>query len=66
MRTPIGYTTIFIILVSCGGSVQNNETKSTTILIEGTWKLLTGTLIEKRGHCHYQLYKRQGIYQDHQ
>lgn len=47
MRTPIGYTTIFIILVSCGGSVQNNETKSTTILIEGTWKLLTGTLIEK-------------------
>jgi hypothetical protein len=49
MRNSIGFATIFIILVSCGGSVQNNDTKSTTIPIEGTWKLLTGTLIEKEG-----------------
>jgi hypothetical protein len=34
-------------LVSCNSSVQNNESKPATIPIEGTWKLLTGTLIEK-------------------
>jgi hypothetical protein len=47
MKNQIGFATIFVILVSCGESIQNNETKSTTIPIEGTWKLLTGTLIEK-------------------
>jgi hypothetical protein len=47
MKNQIGFTAIFMILVSCGASVQNNETKPATIPIEGTWKLLTGTLIEK-------------------
>lgn len=47
MKNQIGFTSIFMILVSCGVSVQNNETKPTTIPIEGTWKLLTGTLIDK-------------------
>jgi hypothetical protein len=47
MKYQIGLTAIFMILVSCGGSIQNNETKPTIIPIEGTWKLLTGTLIEK-------------------
>jgi hypothetical protein len=47
MKDQIVFAIIFIILVSCGESIQNNETKSTTIPIEGTWKLLTGTLIEK-------------------
>ena len=45
MKNQIGFTTILIILASCGTSVQNNETKPVTI--KGTWKLLTGTLIEK-------------------
>jgi hypothetical protein len=45
MRNQIGFTVIFMILVSCNTSVQNSETTTTTI--EGTWKLLTGTLIEK-------------------
>jgi hypothetical protein len=47
MKNQIVFAIIFIILVSCGESIQNNEIKSTTIPIEGTWKLLTGTLIEK-------------------
>lgn len=36
-----------MILVSCGTLDQSHETKTTTIPIKGTWKLLTGTLIEK-------------------
>ena len=47
MRNQIGLMAIFMILVSCNTPVQNNETKPTTIPIVGTWKLLTGTLIEK-------------------
>jgi hypothetical protein len=47
MRNQICFTTIFMILVSCGTSVQHNETTPATNQIEGTWKLLTGTLIEK-------------------
>ena len=47
MRNQIGFIVILLILVSCGQSVQNTETKPATISIKGTWKLLTGTLIEK-------------------
>ncbi|HMG67768.1 MAG TPA: hypothetical protein VK588_08785 [Chitinophagaceae bacterium] len=47
MKNQIGVTTIFLILVSCNAPVQNGETKSTSIPISGSWKLLTGTLIEK-------------------
>jgi len=47
MRKQVGFAAISMILMSCSTSVQNNETKQTTIPIEGTWKLLTGTLIEK-------------------
>ena len=47
MKNKIGFAAIFMILMSCNRSVQNKDTKSTTIPIEGTWKLLTGTLIEK-------------------
>ncbi|MES1217365.1 MAG: hypothetical protein ABUT20_17775 [Bacteroidota bacterium] len=36
-----------MILLSCGQSVQNTEPKPTIIPIKGSWKLLTGTLIEK-------------------
>jgi hypothetical protein len=47
MRNLIGFITIFMILLSCHTSVQNDKKKPGTIPIEGTWKLLTGTLIEK-------------------
>ncbi len=48
MRKQFGFVAISMMLMSCNTSVQDNETKQTTIPIEGTWKLLTGTLIEKK------------------
>jgi hypothetical protein len=34
-------------LISCNSSVKNNAVKHKKIPIQGTWKLLTGTLIDK-------------------
>jgi hypothetical protein len=45
MKKQICFAIIFMILISCNTSDQN--TKQATIPIQGTWKLLTGTLIEK-------------------
>ena len=47
MKNKIGFTSILIILVSCNIAVQNHEMKPSVIPIQGTWKLLSGTLIEK-------------------
>ena len=38
---------VVIILVSCSEKQKNNTEISATTSIEGTWKLLTGTIIEK-------------------
>jgi len=46
MRKRIYFALIFAILVSCN-SIENNKANGTGIPIQGTWKLLTGTLIEK-------------------
>ena len=47
MKNQICFAAIFIIFVSCNTPAENKESNSSTIAIEGTWKLLTGTLIEK-------------------
>lgn len=47
MKKQILLIATLIILISCSTSVQKNDTKQATIPIQGTWKLLTGTLIEK-------------------
>ena len=47
MKKQIYAFVIFVILISCNTSYQKDETKQATIPIQGTWKLLTGTLIEK-------------------
>ena len=47
MRNQITLVIIFMIFLSCNTSVQNQEIKQAKIPIEGTWKLITGTLIEK-------------------
>jgi hypothetical protein len=47
MRSQLGFIAVLTILISCGESVQNNEPKSKALPIAGSWKLLTGTLIEK-------------------
>ncbi len=47
MKKQIYIITISVMLISCSTSVQKNETVKATIPIQGTWKLLSGTLIEK-------------------
>src|SRR5436309_8302482 len=46
MKLYISYTVIIILLISCSGP-QNTSSGKEVIPIEGTWKLLTGTTIEK-------------------
>src|SRR4030095_947968 len=38
---------LVMLFFSCNTPVESNETGSATIAIEGTWRLLVGTLIEK-------------------
>jgi hypothetical protein len=47
MKNGIFFISILIITLSCNSPVQTSETTSAKKPIEGTWKLLTGTLIEK-------------------
>jgi len=47
MKNKICTIPIFLILTGCNSSVQNKEGTSSKIPIEGTWRLLTGTLVEK-------------------
>jgi hypothetical protein len=47
MKKQICFATIFTICISCNTTVQNNDNKETIAPIQGTWKLLTGTLIDK-------------------
>jgi len=37
----------FVYLISCNERTQNKSEATSTMPIQGTWKLLTGTLIEK-------------------
>ena len=46
MKKQISLSIIIMFLVACNTAVTNNETRQ-AIPIQGTWKLLTGTLIEK-------------------
>lgn len=46
MKKQISLSIIIMFLVACNTAVTNNETRQ-VIPIQGTWKLLTGTLIEK-------------------
>ncbi len=47
MKIFVGWLCMIVTLLSCG-SENGNESKSSTLLpIEGTWQLMTGTLIEK-------------------
>ncbi len=47
MRNTISLASIFIVLLSCYVEVKRDATKAAQPL-QGTWKLLTGTLI---GNC---------------
>jgi hypothetical protein len=47
MKKQIVITVVLIISASCNSPIVNNQTNSSKLQLEGTWKLLTGTLIEK-------------------
>ena len=46
MRKSITLFTLFLLLIACN-NVQNKSTDKAALPIQGTWKLLNGTLIEK-------------------
>lgn len=47
MRISLAYTLIAAILISCSTPTQNGQSTKTMTPLEGTWKLLSGTTIEK-------------------
>lgn len=47
MKRTIAYVIITMIVISCSAPTQNNQSGKTIIPLEGTWKLLSGTTIEK-------------------
>ena len=47
MKLTIGSFLIATTLASCGTNTSNEESRVATTQITGTWKLLTGTIIEK-------------------
>ncbi len=47
MKNKIGFVLIATTLLSCVEKMEDKELKPSQITITGTWKLITGTLIEK-------------------
>src|SRR5215813_12106031 len=47
MKKQLGIVSVVILAASCNSSIENSQATTGKIPIEGTWKLLTGTLIEK-------------------
>src|SRR5215467_15285030 len=47
MNRQLCIATVLILCASCQSPAEKREAMSTKIPLEGTWKLLTGTLIEK-------------------
>src|SRR5215467_9648033 len=47
MKTQIGIIAVLIFFASCNSSVENTQAAPNKIPLQGSWKLLTGTLIEK-------------------
>ena len=47
MKINIGYIIITAIVISCSAPTQDSQSAKTIIPLEGTWKLLSGTTIEK-------------------
>ncbi|MEO7802045.1 MAG: hypothetical protein ABIR81_08600 [Ginsengibacter sp.] len=47
MKSVIGVVIIIISLISCEAKTNVETAKETANLLEGTWQLITGTLVEK-------------------
>ncbi len=47
MKIHIGFLLIITTFISCNANTGSDMPKASLLSIEGTWKLITGTLIEK-------------------
>ena len=47
MKISLAYTLITAVLISCSAPTEKSQSAKTITPLEGTWKLLTGTTIEK-------------------
>jgi len=47
MKISLAYTLITAVLISCSAPTEKSQSGKTITPLEGTWKLLTGTTIEK-------------------
>src|SRR5688572_32733767 len=47
MKIKIGFVLIATTLMSCVGKMEDKVSKSSQIPVAGTWRLISGTLIEK-------------------
>jgi hypothetical protein len=47
MKIIFGFLSLFSILAACNSTPQQNALKKAAMPVAGTWKLLSGTLIEK-------------------
>jgi hypothetical protein len=47
MKIKIGFVIIITTVMSCKGKMENNAVKPSPIPVAGTWKLITGTIIDK-------------------
>ena len=47
MKNSFLFFVLLVVLLSCNTTTENKEAKGEELPIQGTWKLLTGTLIEK-------------------
>ncbi len=47
MKSKFGFILVSSVLLSCATEVVKNDTKATSNPLQGTWRLIMGTLIEK-------------------
>lgn len=47
MKSSISFIAISMIITSCNSNLKQEGSKASTVLIQGTWRLISGTTIEK-------------------
>lgn len=65
MKLLIASAATCILLFSCATKAENNAQATSPKTIKGTWRLLTGTLIEKGDTTVTDYTKKYLLHQDH-
>lgn len=47
MKIRISFIATSMIIISCNSNIKNEESKASKLSIQGTWRLISGTTIEK-------------------